>query len=114
MPKDSKILILGKQECYQESSELNLDETFDCIFCFNTDDLSFSLSLDFSFVGIYFDYGLNDSQSELMKITESFKGNIPLLIISEQYDEYDKVLAYRLGALDVIDLQNTPSFLLII
>lgn len=113
MRDEVKVLIMGNKECFHKYPDLKLEENFDCFECFNIEDLSTYRSLDCLFVSIYFDNDLNNSQTELIKISDSFKGNIPLLIIAENYDEYDKVLAYRIGALDVIDIDDSSPFVLI-
>ena len=111
MNEKIKLLILGDEESYKKSSHLNLESDFDSFPFFSKGEIIIPENLELFLLAIYFDSQGKDSQSELIKTSDSLKGHIPLLVISNQYDEYDKILAYRIGVIDVIDQESTSRVL---
>ncbi|MCM8541882.1 MAG: winged helix-turn-helix domain-containing protein [Lentisphaeraceae bacterium] len=107
-----KLAIFGDEESYKRSYHLNLESDFDCYLFFDKAEINTPENLEHYLIAIYFDSQEKVSQSELINTAEFLKGHIPLLVISNKYDEYDKILAYRIGVIDVIDQESTSRVLL--
>ena len=112
MNEKIQLLILGDENSYKKSAHLNFENDFDCYLDFEKGGIKAPEGLEHFLLAIYFDCQEKESQSELIKTAESLKGHVPLLVISSKYDEYDKILAYRIGVIDVIDQECTSKVLL--